>query len=88
LSAFHQKRDEMMKPLYDATLAFTRMRDMAPADQNLLKGIFLSPGTTRALAHSIVAQLPTLFAPGVHGQIVRIGKMFTPASEPAKPRRR
>jgi flavin-dependent dehydrogenase len=84
MSAFHQKRDQMMKPLYDATLAFTRMRDMAPVDQNLLKGIFLSPGTTRALAHSIVAQLPTLFAPGVHGQIVRVGKMFTPAPEPAK----
>ncbi len=84
MSAFHQKRDRMMKPLYDATLAFTRMRDMAPADQNLLKGIFLSPVTTRALAHGIVAQLPTLFAPGEYGQIVRAGKIFTPAPEPAK----
>ncbi len=84
MSAFHHKRDQMMKPLYDATLDFTRMRDMAPADQDLLKAIFLSPPTTRALAHGIVAQLPTLFEPGVHRQIVRMGKMFAPAPDPAK----
>src|SRR5260370_38441008 len=77
MSAFHQKRDRMMKPLYDATLDFTRMRDMAPAHQDLLKGIFLIPSATRTLAHGILAQLPTLFGPGVRRQIVRMGKMFT-----------
>jgi flavin-dependent dehydrogenase len=84
MSAFQQKRDQTMKPAYDGTLAFTRMRDMTPAEQNLLKAGFLSPGTTRALAHGIVAQLPTLLAPAAHGQTVFISKMFAPAPEPAK----
>jgi flavin-dependent dehydrogenase len=83
MSAFQQNRDQTMKPAYDGTLAFTRMRDMTPADENLLKAVFLSPGTTRTLAHGIVAQLPALFAPDVHHQIVHIGKLFTPAPEPA-----
>jgi hypothetical protein len=84
MSAFQQKRDQTMKPMYAATLGFTRMRDMTPADQNLLKAVFLSPGTTRALAHSVVAHLPTLLAPAAHGQTVFISKMFAPAPEPAK----
>ncbi|HXB05205.1 MAG TPA: NAD(P)/FAD-dependent oxidoreductase [Candidatus Angelobacter sp.] len=84
MSAFQQKRDQTMKPMYKATLAFTRMRDMTPAEQNLLKAVFLSPGMTRALAHSIVAQLPSLLSPGAHGQTVSISKMFAPAPEPAK----
>jgi flavin-dependent dehydrogenase len=84
MSAFQQKRDQTMKPMYNATLAFTRMRDMTPAEQNLLKAVFLSPGTTRALAHGIVAQLPTLLPPAAHGQTVFISKMFAPVPEPAK----
>jgi len=84
MSAFQQRRDKAMKPAYDATLAFTRMRDMAPTDQNLLKALFLSPGTTRSIAHGIVAQLSTLLPPGAVGQTMFISKMFAPAPEPAK----
>jgi flavin-dependent dehydrogenase len=84
MSAFQQKRDQTMKPAYDGTLAFTRMRDMSPAEQNLLKAVFLSPGTTRALAHSIVAQLQSLLPPDVHSQTAYISKMFAPAPEPTK----
>jgi flavin-dependent dehydrogenase len=84
MSTFQQKRDQVMKPAYDATIAFTRMRDMAPAEQNVLKALFLSPSTTRAIAHSIVAQLPTLLAPAALGQTAFISKMFAPAPEPAK----
>src|SRR5712691_8073547 len=61
LSAFHQKRDQIMKPLYDATLDFTRMRDIGAAEQNLLKAVLLSPATARTVAHAMVAQLPSLF---------------------------
>jgi flavin-dependent dehydrogenase len=84
MSAFQQKRDQVMKPAYDTTIAHTRMRDMTAADQNLLKAVFMSPGMTRALAHSVVAQLPSLLAPAAHGQAVFISKMFAPAPEPAK----
>ena len=82
MSGFQQKRDQTMKPAYDGTLAFTRMRDMSPAEQNLLKAVFLSPGTTRTLAHSIVAQLQSLLPPEAHGQTAYISKMFAPAPEP------
>jgi len=84
MSAFQQRRDKAMKPAYDATLAFTRMRDMAPAEQNLLKAVFLSPGTTRAIAHSMVAQLSSLLPPAALGQTAFISKMFTAVPEPAK----
>jgi len=84
MSAFQQKRDQVMKPAYNATLAFTRMRDMGPAEQNLLKALFLSPGATRSLAHSIVAQLATLLPPGAYSQTMFISKMFAPTPEPAK----
>ena len=84
MSGFQQKRDRTMKPAYDGTLAFTRMRDMSAAEQNLLKAVFLSPGTTRTLAHSIVAQLQSLLPPDAHGQTTHISKMFAPAPEPTK----
>jgi flavin-dependent dehydrogenase len=84
MSAFQQRRDKAMKPAYDATLAFTRMRDMAPAEQNVLKAVFLSPGTTRAIAHSMVAQLSSLLPPAALGQTAFISKMFAPAPEEAK----
>lgn len=84
MSAFHQKRDQTMKPLYEATLDFTRMRDVGPAEQNLLKAVLLSPSTTRAIAYAMVAQLPNLLSPRAHGQTAFISKMFAPAPEPAK----
>jgi flavin-dependent dehydrogenase len=84
MSAFQQRRDKAMKPAYDATLAFTRMRDMAPAEQNVLKAVFLSPSTTRAIAHSMVAQLSSLLPPAALGQTAFLSKMFAPAPEEAK----
>lgn len=84
MSAFQQKRDQMMKPMYDATLAFTRMRDLAPAEEAILKAVFLSPATTRSIAHSIVAHLPNLLSPAAHAQTAFIGRMFAPPPEPPK----
>jgi flavin-dependent dehydrogenase len=82
--AFQQKRDQTMKPLYDATLDFTRMRDIGPAQQNLLKAVFLSPSTTRAFAYAAVEQLPSLLSPAAHDRIAFISKMLWPLPEPAK----
>ena len=73
-----------MKPTCEATLNHTRMRDMGPAEQNLLKAVFLSPSTTRAMAHSMVAQLPSLLSPAAHGQTAYISKMFPTAPQPTK----
>src|SRR5712691_11633339 len=84
MSTFHQKRDQMMKPLYDATLDFTRMRDVGTAEQNLLKAVLLSPSTAREVAHAMVAQLPSLLSPAAHRRTTFISKMFAPAPEPAK----
>ena len=84
MSAFQLKRDQVMKPLYDATLDFTRMRDIGPTEQNLLKAVLLSPSTARAVAYAMVAQLPSLLSPRAYGQTAYISKMFAPAPEPAK----
>ena len=81
MSAFQQKRDEVMKPMYAGTLAFTRMRDVGTAEEALLKAIFMSPGTIRGLAYTMLASLPTLMSPVEHGQTQFIGKMFAPAPE-------
>jgi flavin-dependent dehydrogenase len=84
MSAFQQRRDKAMKPAYDDTIAFTRMRDMPPAEQSLLKAVFISPGTTRAIAHSMVAHLSSLLPPAALGQTAFISKLFAPAPDPAK----
>jgi flavin-dependent dehydrogenase len=84
MSAFQQKRDQTMKPMYDTTLEFTRMRDIGPAEQNLLKAVFLSPSTTRAVAYAMLEQLPSLVSPATHGRLAFISKLFAPATEPAK----
>ena len=84
MSAFQQRRDEAMKPIYDATLDFTRMRDIGPAEQNILKAVFLSPSTTRAVAYGIVAQLANLLPPADQGRTAYISRMFAPAAEPTK----
>src|SRR3989442_8545587 len=68
MAAFHHKRDQMMKPIYDATLDFTRTRDIGPARQAVLKALFISPATARALAHSTMAQLPSLLSQSAHAQ--------------------
>ena len=84
MSTFQQKRDQAMKPMYDATINHTRMRDMGLAEQNLLKALFLSPSTTREIAHSMVAQLSSLLSPAAHGQTAFISKMFPSTPEPNK----
>ena len=84
MAAFHHKRDQMMKPIYDATLDFTRTRDIGPAQQAVLKALFISPATARALAHSTVAQLPSLLSQSAHALAMYISRMFEPAPDPAK----
>ncbi len=84
MSAFQEKRDQMMKPLYDATLAFTRMRDDGPAEQALLQAVFMNPGATRALAHELLAQLPNLLSPHDYRVTMAVSRMFAPAPEPTK----
>ncbi len=84
MSAFQQNRDQTMKPMFDATLDFTRKRDVGPAEQNLLRAVFLSPSTTRAVAYSMLAQLPNLLGPTEHGRTAYISRMFAPAQEPTK----
>jgi flavin-dependent dehydrogenase len=84
MSAFQQKRDQTMKPMYDTTLDFTRMRDIGPAEQNLLKAVLISPSMMRAVAYAVVAQLPSLISPAAYGRTAFISKLFAPAPEPAK----
>ena len=78
LAAFQQKRDQMMKPMYEATLDFTRARDIGPAEEAVLKALFLSPAAARSLAHSTVAHLPSLLSPRAHAQTMHISRMFEP----------
>ena len=84
MSAFQQRRDKTMKPMYDATIEFTRMRDVGPAEEALLKATFISPAATRAIAYSLMAQLPSLVSPDAHARTEYISRMFAPAPEVAK----
>jgi flavin-dependent dehydrogenase len=84
MSAFQQRRDQTMKPMYDITLDSTRMRDVGPAEQALLKALFVSPSTTRMVTHGMLAQLPNLLSPSVHGRTAFISRLFAPAPESAK----
>jgi 2-polyprenyl-6-methoxyphenol hydroxylase-like FAD-dependent oxidoreductase len=84
MAAFQHQRDQTMKPMYDATLDFTRMRDLDPAQENMLKAVFLSPATTRVVAYGIAAQLQNLLPPADHGRTAYISTMFAPAPAPTK----
>jgi flavin-dependent dehydrogenase len=84
MSAFQHKRDEVMKPMYDATIAFTRMRDVGPAEEALLKAVFMNPGMTRSLAYTMLANLPNFLSPVEYGRTQFISKMFAPVAEAAE----
>ena len=84
MAAFQHKRDEMMKPMYEATLDFTRTRDIGSAQQAVLQALFISPATARAIAHSTVAQLPSLLSQSAHAQAMYISRMFQPAPDKTK----
>ena len=84
MSAFQQRRDQTMKPMYDITLDFTRMRDVGPAEQAMLKAVFISPSMTRTVAYGMLAQLPSLLSPPAYGRTAFISRMFAPAPEATK----
>jgi FAD binding domain len=50
MHAFEQKRDGLMLPHYESTLALTTMPDMAPHEVGVLSAILSSPPLTRSLA--------------------------------------
>ena len=84
MSAFQQKRDQVMKPHYDATLAFTRVRDVGPAEQSLLKAILISPLATRDVAYGVLRFLPQILSAPAYAQTTMVSQVFAPAPEPAK----
>jgi flavin-dependent dehydrogenase len=84
MSAFQQKRDQVMKPFYDATLASTRMRDVGPAEQALLKAILISPHATRDVAYGMLPFLSEILSAPAYAQTKMVSQVFAPAPEPAK----
>jgi hypothetical protein len=84
MSAFRQKRDQVMKPFYDSTLAFARVRDVGPAEQALLKAILISPLATRDVAYGMLPFLPQILSAPAYAQTKMISQVFSPAPEPAK----
>jgi flavin-dependent dehydrogenase len=83
MSGFQQKRDQMMKPQYDMTLEFTRMQDIGPAEQALLRSVLISPVSTRMVAYAMLAQLQSL-SPAVYQRASYISRIFMPAPAAAK----
>jgi flavin-dependent dehydrogenase len=84
MAPFQQKRDQLMKPFYDATLAFTRVRDVGPAEQALLKAILISPLATRDVAYGMLPFLPQILSAPAYAQTKMVSQVFAPAPEPAK----
>jgi flavin-dependent dehydrogenase len=84
MSAFQQKRDQTMKPMYDATLDYVRMRDIGPVEQALLRAVVISPTLMRTVAHAMVAQLPSLLSPAAYGRTAFVSRFLWPVPEAAK----
>jgi flavin-dependent dehydrogenase len=84
MSAFQQKRDQVMKPFYDATLAFTRVRDVGPAEQSLLKAILISPLATRDVAYGMLPFLSQILSAPAYAQTKMVSQAFARAPEQAK----
>ncbi|HEX7262898.1 MAG TPA: FAD-dependent monooxygenase [Candidatus Dormibacteraeota bacterium] len=83
MSGFQQKRDQMMKPQYDLTLEFTRMQDIGPAEQAMLRSVLISPISTRMVAYAMLAQLQNL-SPAVYQRASYVSRIFMPAPAAAK----
>ena len=84
MTAFHQRRDQAFKPMYDITLAFTCIRDLGPADQALLNAVFANPAATRMVAYGMGPLLPQILPGPLNVLTQRFSKMFAPAPEPTK----
>lgn len=83
MSAFQQRRDEVMLPTYQATLAHTKMRDQSAEEVAWIKAVLVSPGLTRALAHAMPGLLPQAFPEGAMRQVAGLARMFgAPQQEP------
>ena len=85
MTAFQQRRDQTFKPMYDITLAFTRMRDFGPAEQAQLNAVFANPAATRMVAYGMGPLLPQMLPGPLNVLTQRFSKMFAPAPEPSKP---
>ena len=74
LSAFHQRRDEAMMPLYRATLAYTRAGAVPEESLDLLRAVLSSPPFARMLATGFAATLAQ--APGFPAPLrARLGQI-------------
>jgi flavin-dependent dehydrogenase len=76
LAAFQEERDALVLPSYEATLAFTAMRDMGPADLSILKAVLSSPTLARSLAAAVPAVVPKIFDEHAQRRIETIGRLF------------
>jgi len=84
MTAFQQRRDQTFKPMYDITLAFTRLHDIGPADQALLNAVFANPAAARMVAYGMGPLLPQMLPGPLNLLTQRFSKMFAPAPEPSK----
>jgi hypothetical protein len=84
MTAFQNRRDQTFKPMYDITLAFTRLRDMGPAEQALLNAVFANPSAARMVAYGMGPLLPQMLPGPLNVLTQRFSKMFAPAPKPSK----
>ena len=81
LSAFQRRRDEAMLPIYQTTLAHTRMRDQGPEDVAWIKAVMCNPGLVRAFGHAMPGLLQHAFPDGARAQVTAVARMFGAAEQ-------
>ena len=81
MAGFQDARDQLLLPLYRATLEFTRMSD-PPRDQIvLLQALFSMPGMARRLAYALPDRLPDLLPAPMVAQLEKMAaRLAAPSS--------
>jgi 2-polyprenyl-6-methoxyphenol hydroxylase-like FAD-dependent oxidoreductase len=81
MTAFHRRRDERMKPLYEATLAFTRMRDPSPGQADRLRAICMLPPVARRILSKLPRHFTSMVSPATAARVESLVPQFHAARE-------
>ena len=76
LSEFEKTRDRIMQPSYQATLAYTQLKDLPTEKYGWFRGILANPHLCRAFMQSIAGALPGAAPEELRKEIRSMGKLF------------
>ncbi len=79
----YTRRDRVMMPAYESTVAHTRLRDQPPEDVAWLRTLLSSPVLLRVLAHAVPRLVAQVYPAQAIPRLTGIAQLFSAAPAPA-----